>query len=108
MAADDRVLWLHNAHTPCAGNACAAPDLRGDAGELARVLQALRAVPDAMHGGNIVDAQQVLALHLMDGEAVLRLNFAAHCGAGRLMVEEAFQVLRQTLPDTDVYALPAT
>jgi metal-sulfur cluster biosynthetic enzyme len=85
------------------GQPCLAPALRGDTRQLAQALQALRQVVDVESGGNLVDLHLVQSLHIEDGEADLRLTFPRSCGPSRLMAEEAFQVLRRLLPDTDVY-----
>jgi metal-sulfur cluster biosynthetic enzyme len=85
------------------GQPCLAPALQGDTAVLAQALQALRQVVDLESGGNLVDLHLVQSLHIQDGEADLRLTFPRSCGPSRLMAEEAFQVLRRLLPDTDVY-----
>ena len=87
------------------GRPCEHPELRGDPALIGRLLQALRQVPDG--AGNLVDARHVSALRLNDGEAELVLTFPRGCGTNKLLAEDAFQVLRRELPDTDVYVLHA-
>lgn len=121
MAFADHTVWLQPAESGCGGcvpsvggsvcvsqygQPCARPDLQGDPALIARVLTALRAVADAE--GNLVDAHRFSALRLGDGEAELVLTFPRGCGGNRLLAEEAFQVLRRELPDTDVYVLHAS
>jgi hypothetical protein len=93
----------------CAGAAsatCEAPALQGDPVLLDRVLQVLRAVADGE--GNLVDSRRFSALRLAAGEAELTLCFPRGCGAARLLAEDAFQALRNELPDTDIYVLHAS
>lgn len=122
MAFADHTVWLQPADAGCdgcapaAGNTsvcvtqygrpCERPELHGHPALIARVLQALRRVADAE--GNLVDARRFSALRLGEGEAQLVLTFPRGCGANKLLAEEAFQVLRQELPDTDVYVLHAS
>jgi metal-sulfur cluster biosynthetic enzyme len=87
---------------------CAAPQLQGDPGLLQQALAALRGVREPVQGGDLVTLQLVLALRVEGGEAELTLTYPAGCGAARLMAEDAFQVLRRVLPDTDVYVLHAS
>lgn len=120
MAMLDHTFWLQPAEAGCGGcvpaaggSVCAAslgrpcehPELRGDPALIDRLLQALRQVPDG--AGNLVDAHHVSALRLHDGEAELVLTFPRGCGTNKLLAEDAFQVLRRELPDTDVYVLHA-
>jgi hypothetical protein len=90
-----------------AGRPCADPEMRGDPQALAHVLGALAAVLDDASGLSIVQAQRVGALRLVDGEAELELTVSPRCGSGRRVFDEAFQVLRRALPDTDVYVRQA-
>lgn len=116
----DHTFWLKPAGADCGGclpatvgSVCAAsfgqpcehPELRGDPALIDRLLQALRQVPDGT--GNLVDAHHVSALRLGGGEAELVLTFPRGCGTNKLTAEDAFQVLRRELPDTDVYVLHA-
>jgi metal-sulfur cluster biosynthetic enzyme len=115
-------LWLQSAPTPAGcgdclshdsgprckalvtGEACAHPDLAGEMDQVARVLQALdQDVRDPDSGRGIVGLQWVRSLHIEGDEAELTLNFAPTCGPAKDMAEAAFQTLRRTLPDTDVY-----
>lgn len=80
---------------------CDAPVLAGEAVRLATALQALRRVADAE--GNLVDTRRITALRASADEVDLTLSFPRRCGPSRLLAEDAFQVLRRALPDTDVY-----
>ena len=82
---------------------CLAPALSGDPARLAGVLQALRAVADGE--GNLVDAHRFSALRVDTDEVELTLAFPRSCGPSRVLADAAFHVLRDTLPDTDVYVL---
>jgi hypothetical protein len=118
MALLDHTVWMQPATAGCGGcvpttggsvcvgqygQACDMPELEGDPALLDRLLKALRAVADTE--GNLVDAHRFSALRLHDGEAELVLTFPRGCGSRKLLAEEAFQVLRRELPDTDVYVL---
>lgn len=85
------------------GVPCAAPELQGDDDQLRNALLALRRVIDPEQGRNLIELQLVKSLRIADGEAELTVTFPRGCGAARLMAEDAFQMLRRTLPDTDVY-----
>lgn len=77
---------------------------RGPENDLQRVLEALSAVPDPMTGRDIISAGRVVALELDPGEATLTLRLGAgHCDHAHHVAEEAFDVLRLHLPDTDIY-----
>ncbi len=128
MGVSDRTVWIHVAEaglpspagTPRAGGCgdcvsthagpvclgsfgapCDEPRLEGDTRALARALQVLREVADAE--GNLVDTHRFSALRIDDGEAELTLTFPRSCSPSRLLADDAFQVLRRALPDTDVY-----
>ncbi len=83
------------------GEACAAPELRGPADALQRLLLALTPVLGAPGTSGLVRA-----LHVQDGEVELQLAVRADCG-GAALADSAFQMLRSLLPDTDIYVLPA-
>ena len=80
----------------------AEPALAGPADAVQRVLGALRGVVDRQ-GINLVDRHWIRSLRLQDGEADLTLTLSPRSGEGRELVERSFSVLRQLLPDTDVY-----
>jgi hypothetical protein len=118
MGHEDHTVWLQAAGAGCGGcvpstggsvcvtqygQPCERPELRGDPARIVRVLQALRQVADA--DGNLVDRQRFSALRLDEGSAELVLAFPRGCGGNRQLAEEAFQVLRRELPDTDVFVL---
>jgi hypothetical protein len=111
-------VWLHPAEAGCGhclpgpegaacgatrGVACEQPQLSGDPAVLSSVLQALRGVADAE--GNLVDGRRFSALRVTADEVELTLAFPRACGPARLLAEDAFAVLRRTLPDTDIYVL---
>jgi hypothetical protein len=120
MATVDTTVWLKSADQGCGhcvpsvggricvgdyGQVCARPVLAGDPLLLRRVLLALRAVADDQ--GNLVDGQRIRTLHATDGEVELTLTVPAGCGPATVLVDDAFQVLRRLLPDTDIYVRPA-
>ncbi len=120
MSSPHPTLWLQDAEASACGSCasgvtvpacglprpptvCDDPALHGDAAALDRVLAALRTI-DAPNGtGNLVDAGQIVGLHIGPDEAELSLAFAPRCGVHQQAAEAAFQALRRLLPDTDVY-----
>lgn len=66
-------------------------------------MDSLRQVMDIERGLSLVDLQLVQALHVDDDEAELTVTFPRGCGSAQLLAEEAFQSLRDALPDTDIY-----
>ncbi len=86
---------------------CASPLLQGDPVLLQQALAALRGVREPVQGSDLVALQLVQALRVEGGEAELTLTYPPGCGVARLMAEDAFQVLRRALRDTDVYVLHA-
>lgn len=81
-----------------------APLLSGDPQLIARVFEALHRVREAQDGSSIVDSGRVQALDVGDGEATLTLRMGQGlCADAKRLAEEAFEALRQTLPDTDLY-----
>jgi hypothetical protein len=89
------------------GEVCATPTFHGDPTLVGRVLDSLREVVDPERGINIVDLRLVKSLRIAQGEAELTVTFPPQCGSSRAMAEGAFETLRRTLPDTDVYVLHA-
>ena len=89
------------------GERCASPEFHGEPALLSQVLDSLREVVDPERGGNIVDLRLVKSLRIAPGEAELVVTFPPQCGSARVMAEGAFETLRRTLPDTDVYVLHA-
>jgi hypothetical protein len=82
--------------------AVAEPALAGPADTVQRLLRGLRSVVD--HDGvDLVDRHWIRSLRVADGEVDLTLTLSPRSGEGRELVELAFRVLRQLLPDTDVY-----
>ena len=84
------------------GEPCATPRLTGRSDLLGRAMESLRRVLDPERGRSLVDLQLVQALHVDDDEAELTVTFPRGCGSARLLAEEAFQSLRDALPDTDI------
>jgi metal-sulfur cluster biosynthetic enzyme len=82
----------------------AAPLLIGDPQLIARVLEALRQVQEAQGGHSIVDSGRVQGLDIGDGEATLTLRMGQGlCADTHWLAEKAFEALRKTLPETDLY-----
>ena len=87
-----------------AATGAAAPSLSGDPQLIERVFEALRQVREAQGGHSIVDSGRVQGLDIGDGEATLTLRMGQGlCADARRLAEEAFEALRQSLPDTDLY-----
>lgn len=81
-----------------------APRLSGDPQLIERVFEALRQVREAQGGHSIVESGRVQGLDIGDGEATLTLRMGQGlCTDARRLAEEAFEALRQSLPDTDLY-----
>lgn len=85
------------------GEPCLAPALQGDGDMLRVVMEALNGVIEPASGRGIVELHLVRSLRIANGEAELTVSFQAGCGGGREMAEDAFQILRRLLPDTDIY-----
>jgi len=68
-------------------------------------MDCLRRVAGDSGGDNLVDRQFVKALRAEDGEVELTLTFAPRCGSASRLAEAAFDALRCTLPNTDVYVM---
>jgi hypothetical protein len=90
------------------GDTCPDPLLIGRADLLRRAMDSLRGVVDGTGGGNLVERQLVKSLRIESGEVELTLTFAPLCGSARELTEGAFETLRRSLPDTDVYVRHAT
>lgn len=90
---------------PRAGVPSAEPvQLLGDQAAAARLLEALRAVRDPETGLDLVEAGWVHALRVDQDEAELTLQSRmSGCSVARVLAEDAFNVLRRELPDTDLY-----
>ncbi|PXW99540.1 uncharacterized protein DUF59 [Sphaerotilus hippei] len=81
-----------------------APRCSGEPGLIRRVLDALERIPEPDGQGSIVQNGRVIALDLCPGEAMLTLSLGSgHCHHARAVGELAFEAMRQTLPDTDLY-----
>ena len=84
--------------------AVAAPVLSGDPQLIARVFEALQQVQEAGGGHSIVDSGRVQGLDIGDGEATLTLRMGQGlCSDAKRLAEQAFEALRKTLPETDLY-----
>ncbi|MDZ7857344.1 iron-sulfur cluster assembly protein [Sphaerotilus sp.] len=67
-------------------------------------MQALRRVREAQGGQDIVSSGRVRSLEITPDEAVLTMHLGGgHCGSAQVLAELAFDVLREQLPDTDLY-----
>lgn len=76
----------------------------GDPIRIARVVAALRTVREGTGGPDIVSSGRVRSLEIGDGEATLTMRLGGgHCGSAQALAELAFDVLREQLPDTDLY-----
>lgn len=84
--------------------AVAAPKLSGDPQLIARVFEALQQVQEASGGHSIIDSGRVQGLDIGDGEATLTLRMGQGlCSDAKRLAEQAFEALRKTLPETDLY-----
>lgn len=82
----------------------AAPLLSGDPQLIERVFAALRQVCEAQGSHSIIESGRVQGLDIGDGEATLTLRMGQGlCIDAKRLAEEAFEALRQALPDTDLY-----
>ncbi|MFO1276055.1 MAG: iron-sulfur cluster assembly protein [Sphaerotilus natans] len=80
------------------------PRLSGDLPAATRVLQALRAVREQGEGPDIVSSGRVRAIEVGQDEAVLTLRLGGgRCGSAQVLAELAFDVMREQLPDLDLY-----
>ena len=76
------------------------PRLSGSPDMLQRALQAL--LPRLGGHDGQLDGRLVRSLDARDGEVDLHLAVSRHC-VGAELLDDAFQALRRSLPDTDVY-----
>jgi hypothetical protein len=103
MTSARSAIWLRTADRPVPPRVEPLRQ-RGPEGDLRRVLAALSAVSDPMTGRDIVSTGRVVALEIDAGEATLTLRMGAgHCDHAHHVAEEAFDVLRLHLPDTDLF-----
>ncbi|WP_179632998.1 iron-sulfur cluster assembly protein [Sphaerotilus montanus] len=87
-----------------AKTAPAEPVWVGEPALLDKVVQALRSVREAQGGPDIVSSGRVRSLEITPDEAVLTMHLGGgHCGSAQVLAELAFDVLREQLPDTDLY-----
>lgn len=76
----------------------------GDPALLDQVVRALRRVREDQGGPDIVSSGRVRSLEITPDEAVLTMHLGGgHCGSAQVLAERAFDVLREQLPDTDLY-----
>lgn len=95
---------MHVAPTGAAKQPPNDPVWTGDPVLLAQVVQALRRVREAQGGLDIVSSGRVRSLEITPDEAVLTMHLGGgHCGSAQVLAELAFDVLREQLPDTDLY-----
>ncbi|MFM2342079.1 MAG: hypothetical protein RLZZ592_1732 [Pseudomonadota bacterium] len=80
------------------------PRLIGDAARLDRVMSALSQVRPQDCAPDIVSGGRVRSLEIGPDEAVLTLRLeGGRCGSAQVLAELAFDVLREQLPDLDLY-----
>lgn len=95
---------MHVAPNGPAKTAPAEPVWVGEPALLDKVVQALRSVREAQGGPDIVSSGRVRSLEITPDEAVLTMHLGGgHCGSAQVLAELAFDVLREQLPDTDLY-----
>ena len=95
---------MHVAPNGPAKTAPAEPVWVGEPALLDKVVQALRSVREAQGGLDIVSSGRVRSLEITPDEAVLTMHLGGgHCGSAQVLAELAFDVLREQLPDTDLY-----
>lgn len=95
---------MHVAPNGPAKTAPAEPVWVGEPALLDKVVQALRRVREAQGGPDIVSSGRVRSLEITPDEAVLTMHLGGgHCGSAQVLAELAFDVLREQLPDTDLY-----
>ena len=95
---------MHVAPNGPAKTAPAEPVWVGEPALLDKVVQALRSVREAQGGPGIVSSGRVRSLEITPDEAVLTMHLGGgHCGSAQVLAELAFDVLREQLPDTDLY-----
>jgi len=81
----------------------AGPEFEGPDAEVQRLMAAL--LP-CLSSDGVAGARRVRSLHVRPGEVELTLNIGPKC-QGAAMADDAFQVLKTLLPETDIYVLPA-
>lgn len=85
------------------GDTCVAPRLTGPADQLQRLMMALAPVLGFEEAPGRADgAGLVRSLQWQPGEVDLQLAVGRHCG-GAALADQAFQTLRDLLPDTDIF-----
>lgn len=87
----------------CQANAlppAAPPQLSGPQAQVQRVVEVLR--PHLGGPDGQLDGRLVQSLDVRDGEVELQLAVSRHC-VGAELLDDAFQALRRSLPDTDIY-----
>ena len=99
-----RPIWMHVAPNGPAKPSPVEPVWIGETALLDKVVQALRRVREAQDGPDIISSGRVRSLEITPDEAVLTMHFGGgHCGSAQVLAELAFDVLREQLPDTDLY-----
>jgi hypothetical protein len=76
------------------------PRLNGPPEQLQRVLEAL--MPRLGGPDGQLDGRLVRSVDVLEGEIHLHLAVSRHC-VGAELLNDAFQALRQSTPDTDIY-----
>lgn len=95
---------MHVAPASPASVPSAEPLWIGEPAVLDKVVRALRNVHESQGGPDIVSSGRVRSLEITPDEAVLTMHLGGgHCGSAQALAELAFDVLREHLPDTDLY-----
>lgn len=81
----------------------AGPELKGPESETRRLMAALA---PCLSNDGVPATRRVRSLHVRPGEVELTLNIGPQC-QGAAIADDAFQVLKGLLPETDIYVLHA-
>ncbi|WP_338414766.1 iron-sulfur cluster assembly protein [uncultured Sphaerotilus sp.] len=104
MSLVHRPIWMHVAPNGQAKSPPVEPVWVGEPVLLDKVVHALRRVREAQGGPDIVSSGRVRSLEITPDEVVLTMHLGGgHCGSAQVLAELAFDVLREQLPDTDLY-----
>lgn len=104
MSALRPAIRIHSAPAGIPTGWASPPQLLGPDEALRRVMARLGRVVDPASGLDIVRAGRIVALDIGADEATLTLRIGVgDCDSAHHVAEEAFDVLRAELPDTDLY-----
>lgn len=99
-----RPIWMRVVADEPTATAPFEPVWTGEPTVVARVVAALRGVRETDEGPDIVSSGRVRSLDITPDEATLTMQLGGgHCGSAQVLAERAFDVLREQLPDTDLY-----